>query len=384
MSYFSRRSLRRAFRRTVSLCLICFVTQFGLATAARAQANSLKLFASPHATLVAQAAPISDPDFVADAVERVGPAVVRINSSRTVAQSSPFSDRRGFEQRGEGSGFIVTEDGLIFTNAHVVEGADRVEVVLKDGRRFEGKVIGADPLTDVAVVDINADELPVVDIGDSRLLIPGEWAIAIGNPLGLDSTVTVGIISAVGRSAADVGIPMQRAQFIQTDAAINPGNSGGPLLNERGEVIAINTAIIRGANGIGFAVPIRTAQRIANQLVATGRVSRAYLGIQMSTLTPELRDRINDDPNSNFSVAADRGVLIQSVATDGPAAAGGLRAGDVILRIDGEEITSSDRLQQYVEFAAVGDELQITVQRNGSERTVAVVTGEFPLELVSG
>ncbi|MEO0353807.1 MAG: trypsin-like peptidase domain-containing protein [Cyanobacteria bacterium P01_A01_bin.3] len=333
--------------------------------------------------LMAQAAPISDPDFVADAVERVGPAVVRINSSRTVAQNSPFSDR-GFEQRGEGSGFIVTNDGLIFTNAHVVEGADRVEVVLQDGRRFEGKVIGADPLTDVAVVDIDADELPVVDIGDSRLLTPGEWAIAIGNPLGLDSTVTVGIISAVGRSAADVGIPTQRAQFIQTDAAINPGNSGGPLLNERGEVIAINTAIIRGANGIGFAVPIRTAQRIANQLVATGRVSRAYLGIQMSTLTPELRDRINDDPNSNFNVDTDRGVLIQSVAPDGPAASAGLRAGDVILSIDGEDITSSDRLQQYVEFAAVGDELEIAVLRNGEERTIAVVTGEFPLELVSG
>lgn len=332
---------------------------------------------------MAQAAPISDPDFVADAVERVGPAVVRINSSRTVAQNSPFSDR-GFEQRGEGSGFIVTNDGLIFTNAHVVEGADRVEVVLQDGRRFEGKVIGADPLTDVAVVDIDADELPVVDIGDSRLLTPGEWAIAIGNPLGLDSTVTVGIISAVGRSAADVGIPTQRAQFIQTDAAINPGNSGGPLLNERGEVIAINTAIIRGANGIGFAVPIRTAQRIANQLVATGRVSRAYLGIQMSTLTPELRDRINDDPNSNFNVDTDRGVLIQSVAPDGPAASAGLRAGDVILSIDGEDITSSDRLQQYVEFAAVGDELEIAVLRNGEERTIAVVTGEFPLELVSG
>lgn len=332
---------------------------------------------------MAQAAPISDPDFVADAVERVGPAVVRINSSRTVAQNSPFSDR-GFEQRGEGSGFIVTDDGLIFTNAHVVEGADRVEVVLQDGRRFEGKVIGADPLTDVAVVDIDADELPVVDIGDSRLLTPGEWAIAIGNPLGLDSTVTVGIISAVGRSAADVGIPTQRAQFIQTDAAINPGNSGGPLLNERGEVIAINTAIIRGANGIGFAVPIRTAQRIANQLVATGRVSRAYLGIQMSTLTPELRDRINDDPNSNFNVDTDRGVLIQSVAPDGPAASAGLRAGDVILSIDGEDITNSDRLQQYVEFAAVGDELEIAVLRNGEERTIAVVTGEFPLELVSG
>ena len=382
MTYFSRRSLNWAIRQTVSLCLVCFVTQLALVTSVRADPSGLTAIGG-HRTLLAQAAPISDPDFVADAVERVGPAVVRINSSRTVAQSSPFSDR-GFEQRGEGSGFIVTEDGLIFTNAHVVEGANRVEVVLKDGRRFEGKVIGADPLTDVAVVDIDADTLPVVEIGDSRLLTPGEWAIAIGNPLGLDSTVTVGIISAVGRSAADVGIPMQRAQFIQTDAAINPGNSGGPLLNERGQVIAINTAIIRGANGIGFAVPIRTAQRIANQLVATGRVSRAYLGIQMSTLTPDLRDRLNADPSVTFNVDVDRGVLIQSVAADGPAAAGGLRAGDVILSIDGEAISNSDQLQQYVEFVSVGEALEVTVIRNGSERTVSVVTGEFPLELVSG
>ena len=381
MSHFSRRSLHWAFRQTISLCLVCIVAQVAISTPARA--NPLLSVRERQATLVAQAAPISDPDFVADAVERVGPAVVRINSSRTVARNSPFSER-GFEQRGEGSGFIVTEDGLIFTNAHVVEGAERVEVVLQDGRTFEGKVVGSDPLTDVAVVDIDADALPVAEIGDSRVLTPGEWAIAIGNPLGLDSTVTVGIISAVGRSAADVGIPMQRAQFIQTDAAINPGNSGGPLLNERGEVIAINTAIIRGANGIGFAVPIRTAQRIANQLVATGRVSRAYLGIQMSTLTPELRDSINDDPNANFTVEANQGVLIQSVSPDGPAAVGGLRAGDVILRIDGEEIPTSDRLQQYVEFAAVGDELSITVLRNGTEQTISVIAGEFPLELVSG
>ncbi|MEM9567001.1 MAG: trypsin-like peptidase domain-containing protein [Cyanobacteria bacterium P01_E01_bin.34] len=382
MSHFSMRALHWAFRQTVSFCLICLVAQLAIVTPTQAS-SIFSAKGLQQGTLLAQAALISDPDFVADAVERIGPAVVRINSSRTISQSSPFGDR-GSEQRGEGSGFIVTDDGLIFTNAHVLEGAERVEVVLQDGRRFEGKVIGADPLTDVAVVDIDAEELPVAEIGDSRLLTPGEWAIAIGNPLGLDSTVTVGIISAVGRSAADVGIPMQRAQFIQTDAAINPGNSGGPLLNERGEVIAINTAIIRGANGIGFAVPIRTAQRIANQLVATGRVSRAYLGIQMSTLTPELRDRINDDPNSNFNVDADRGVLVQSVAPDGPAASAGLRAGDVILSINGEDITSSDQLQQYVEFAAVGDRLEIAVSRNGEERTIVVLTGEFPLELVSG
>ena len=383
MTHSPRPTLFRAIRRTVSFCLVLLLAQIPAIRSVRADASPLPHLEHYSGTILAQAAPISDPHFVADAVERVGPAVVRINSSRTVNPNTQFRNR-GFEQRGEGSGFIVTKDGLIFTNSHVVEGANLVEVVLKDGRSFEGEVLGTDPLTDVAVIDIDADDLPVADIGDSRLLTPGEWAIAIGNPLGLDNTVTVGIISAIGRSAADVGIPMQRAQFIQTDAAINPGNSGGPLLNERGQVIAINTAIIRGANGIGFAVPIRTAQRIANQLVATGHVSRAYLGIQMSTLTAALRDRINEDPRATFNVDADRGVLVQSVAPEGPAARGGLRAGDVILKINGEDIRDSTQLQQYVEFTSVGEPLDITVLRNGSERTFSVVTSEFPLELVSG
>ncbi|MGK7906589.1 MAG: trypsin-like peptidase domain-containing protein [Synechococcus sp.] len=382
MNHLPRRSLSWALCQTAGLCLALILFQIPSIDTARADSPPIAVLDNTNSQLLAQAIPISDPNFVADAVERVGPAVVRINSSRTVGPSSPLSSR-GFEQRGEGSGFIVTEDGLVFTNSHVVEGADRVEVVLKDGRIFEGEVLGADPLTDVAVVKIDADGLPLAAIGDSRLLTPGEWAIAIGNPLGLDNTVTVGIVSAVGRSAADVGIPMQRAQFIQTDAAINPGNSGGPLLNEQGQVIAINTAIIRGANGIGFAVPIRTAQRIANQLVATGHVSRAYLGIQMSTLDADLRDRINADPRATFQVDAERGVIVQSVAPDGPAAQGGLRAGDVILKIDGKKILNSNQLQQYVEFASVGDSLDITVLRNGSERTFSVITTEFPLELVS-
>lgn len=322
-------------------------------------------------------------NFVASAVEQVGPSVVRINASRTVQAQMPARGfpPQDFEQRGSGSGFIVSEDGLIFTNAHVVEGADQVQVVLTDGRQYEGQVLGADPLTDVAVVKIEALNLPVVSIGNSDALAPGEWAIAIGNPLGLDNTVTVGIISAIGRSAADVGIPMQRAQFIQTDAAINPGNSGGPLLNENGEVIAINTAIIRGANGIGFAVPIATAQRIAEQLISQGRVSRAYLGIQMSTLDASLRDRINADPRAPFQVEGEQGVLVQNVERGGPAEAGGLRAGDVIVAINGDSVLTANDLQQYVEQVDVGAALRITVERGGRRRSVTVTTGEFPDEL---
>src|SRR4028119_20504 len=196
-------------------------------------------------------------------------------------------------ERGTGSGFIISSNGQILTNAHVVAGADTVSVTLKDGRAFKGKVLGVDTVTDVAVVKIDAGNLPAVSLGNSDQLKPGEWAIAIGNPLGLDNTVTTGIISATGRTSSQVGVPDKRVQFIQTDAAINPGNSGGPLLNASGQVIGMNTAIIQRAQGLGFAIPINTAQRIANQLVTQGKVEHPYLGIQMVTLTPELKKNLN-------------------------------------------------------------------------------------------
>ncbi|MEM6592520.1 MAG: trypsin-like peptidase domain-containing protein, partial [Cyanobacteria bacterium P01_C01_bin.73] len=228
------------------------------------------------------------PNFIAEAVEQVGPAVVRIDAARTVTRRVPsvFNDPffreffGGFNlpeqpstrvEQGTGSGFIVESNGTILTNAHVVAGADRVIVTLRDGREFPGEVIGEDSLTDVAVIRVQASGLPTVSIGNSDRIRPGEWAIAIGNPLGLDNTVTAGIISATGRSSTQVRIPDKRVSFIQTDAAINPGNSGGPLLNQRGEVIGMNTAIIGGAQGLGFAIPINTAQAIANELIANGR-----------------------------------------------------------------------------------------------------------------
>jgi serine protease Do len=208
----------------------------------------------------------ANPNFIVAAAEKAGSAVVRIDSSRT------FSNRTtrygNGVMRGIGSGFIIQSDGLILTNAHVVDGADTVTVTLKDGRNFRGRVVGKDEQTDVAVVKIQANNLPSVTIGNSNQLKPGEWAIAIGNPLGLDNTVTVGIISATNRAASDVGAPNRSINFIQTDAAINPGNSGGPLLNQQGQVIGINTAIIGHAQGLGFAIPINTAQQIANQLIA--------------------------------------------------------------------------------------------------------------------
>lgn len=203
-------------------------------------------------------------NFVVAAVEKTGSAVVRIDSSRTLRSGRQVP-------RGTGSGFIFRSDGLILTNAHVVNGTDTVTVTLKNGSEFTGRVLGSDRQTDVAVVKIQANNLPTVSIGNSDRLQPGEWAIAIGNPLGLDNTVTVGIISATGRSSGVVGAAGREVNFIQTDAAINPGNSGGPLLNQQGQVIGMNTAILRGTQGLGFAIPINEAQQVANQLI--GRAS---------------------------------------------------------------------------------------------------------------
>jgi Do/DeqQ family serine protease len=331
---------------------------------------------------------------IAAIVQQVGPAVVRIDSSRTVKnpQAQMFNDPffRNFfgdqapqmpdtqVQKGMGSGFIINKNGTILTNAHVVDGAEKVTVTLKDGRTFEGKVMGRDSVTDVAVVKIDAQDLPVVKVGDSRTLQPGETAIAIGNPMGLDNTVTEGIISATGRSSGQVGIPDKRVNFIQTDAAINPGNSGGPLLNQRGEVVGINTAIIQGAQGLGFAIPIDTAQEISEQLIASGKVEHPFLGIQMVTLTPEVKQQINSNPNSGLSVYDDQGVLVIRVVPGSPADKAGLRAGDVIGQINGQAVKDADALQQAVETSQVGKNLQLALKRNGQNMDLAVKAGAYP------
>jgi Do/DeqQ family serine protease len=342
--------------------------------------------------------PTMDTNFIAEAARITGPAVVRINASRTVTTPAfpeifddPFFRRffgdefpqlerrmpRERIERGTGSGFIIDKNGNIITNAHVVEGSDRVTVTLKDGRQFEGKVLGTDPLTDIAVVKVNATNLPVVKIGSSTNLQPGEWAIAIGNPLGLDNTVTAGIISALGRRSGEIGVD-KRVSFIQTDAAINPGNSGGPLLNQRGEVIGVNTAIIQGAQGLGFSIPIETAQRIAKQLIEHGSVRRAYLGIQMLTLDSDTRNRLKGDPNIPFEVTADKGVLITRVVPNSPAARAGLKAGDVILKVAGESVETADKVQQIVETKNVGDRIPMDIKRGSENLSITVEAGQFP------
>ncbi len=329
-------------------------------------------------------------NFIANVVQDVGQAVVRIDATRTVDVPSSFGNpiiERFFGQesfppqqrvqRGVGSGFIVSNDGQILTNAHVVADADEVSVVLKDGRRFAGKVVGADPVTDVAVINIDAANLPVVELGNSDIIIPGQWAIAIGNPLGLNNTVTQGIVSAIGRSGSDIGVQDKRLDFIQTDAAINPGNSGGPLLNAQGEVIGVNTAIIGGAQGLGFAIPIETAQRVANQLVTTGRVEHPYLGVRLIELTADLQQEINQS-NLGFKVNQDEGVLVVDVARNSPAARAGLRPGDIIIQIKGVQIQNADQVQDQVETTPLGNTIPIQVQRNGSTQTLTIKPEQLP------
>ncbi len=335
-----------------------------------------------------------DQNFISRVVQKVGPAVVRIDSTRTITTDVPsiFSDpffRHFFGgefptppskeiERGTGSGFIIDSNGTILTNAHVVTGTPTVRVTLKDGRVFKGRVLGADPVTDVAVVKIDAHNLPTVTLGNSNLIEPGEWAIAIGNPLGLDNTVTAGIISATGRTSAEIGIPDKQVNFIQTDAAINPGNSGGPLLNAQGEVVGINTAIIGGAQGLGFAIPINTARRIARELIAHGHVDHPFLGIEMATLTPALQKQINSDPNSNLTVKQDHGVLVVRVMLNSPASRGGIRAGDVIVSINKQPIKTAQEVQRAVEKSTVGGTLDVEVERNSQLVSLTVHPGAYP------
>lgn len=336
-------------------------------------------------------APRSNPNFIAEAAELVGPAVVRIDATRRVATKVPeaFNNplfRRFFGEnlptpeervrRGTGSGLILSSEGQIITNAHVVDGASSVQVTLKDGRQFEGKVLGVDDLTDIAVVKINAKELPTAPLGRSDILVPGQWAIAIGNPLGLDNTVTVGIISATGRSSSQVGIPDKRVRFIQTDAAINPGNSGGPLLNDQGEIIGINTAIRADAQGLGFAIPIETALRIANQLFTKGKADHPFLGISMV----EMNATVKKDASQRLQlkITAEKGVLIMEVLENSPAAKAGLKPGDVIVKVAGAAVETPTQVQELVEQSIVGEELALSVNRGGKLETIKVWPGTFP------
>ncbi len=337
------------------------------------------------------------PNFIAAVSDKVGPAVVRITTSRSTQKpdANPFYNPFGQEPdendrptnrppdrrprgQGTGSGFIISADGKVLTNAHVVEGVDSVEVTMQDGRTLKGKVIGADRITDVAAIQLDGKDFPTVTLGDATKLTPGQWAIAIGNPLGLDHTVTAGIISALGRSSSEVGIPDKRVRFIQTDAAINPGNSGGPLLNDRGEVIGINTAIRANAQGLGFAIPIETAKSISDQLFKQGKASHPFLGVQMADLSPDLRDRIKRESRKQIQITKEKGVIILGIAKDSPAAQANLQPGDIFKTIQGQAVQSSSEVQAKVEASTIGQPLPIEILRDGNTIAIEIRPAEFP------
>lgn len=285
-----------------------------------------------------------------------------------------FGERIPRERHSLGSGVIVDTRGHILTNNHVVERADEIQVRLSDGRNFQARVAGKDPKTDVAVIKIDVEgDLPVARLGDSDKIRTGEWAMAIGNPFGLDQTVTVGVISAVGRGG--MGITTYE-DFIQTDASINPGNSGGPLVNLRGEVIGLNTAILATGQGIGFAIPINMAREIKDRLIAYGRVVRGWLGVGIQPLTEDLA--------AQFGVTPEAGVLVGNVVPGGPADRSGLRPGDIIQEFNGTKITSARQLQLEVARSPVGSQARLTVLRQGQPLTPTVTLGEQPTERVAG
>ena len=338
--------------------------------------------------------PIERGSFVTEAVKKVGNAVVRIDTEKTITRRAatdpmmedPFFRRffgdellapREEMMRGQGSGFLIDKSGVLLTNSHVVNGADKVTVTLKDGRKFEGKVRGVDEVTDLAVVKIEGNDLPVAILGVSTDVQVGDWAIAVGNPLGLDNTVTLGIVSTLKRSSVSIGIPDKRLDFIQTDAAINPGNSGGPLLNDNGEVIGINTAIRADAMGIGFAIPIDKAKELKDQLARGEKIRHPYLGVQMTNLTPELAKLNNDDPNAVFIVPEVTGVIVVKVLPGTPAAKSGIRRGDVITAIDGAAITAAEELQRVVENSRLGQALKVELKRGDQNQTITIKTGEL-------
>ena len=299
-----------------------------------------------------------------------GRAVVSIKTESQDKRSPQIGKDRPKEEpphRGVGSGIIVDPRGFVLTNHHVIERADEIELTLSDGRTFAGMVIGRDPKTDLAVIKVDTDqELPAATLGDSDAVRVGHWAVAIGNPFGLGHSLTVGVISGVGRG--ELGLSSFE-DYIQTDAAINPGNSGGPLLNIRGEVIGINTAINPVGRGIGFAIPINMAKEVMQQLVENGRVVRGYLGVVIQTLSPEMA--------SKFEVAENGGVLIGDILRGSPAEHAGLKRGDVILDFAGRPLHKMQELQRLVASTRPGTPVQIKVLRDRQQQLMALEIGEL-------
>jgi Do/DeqQ family serine protease len=328
-----------------------------------------------------------------EVAKNVQPSVVNITTEKTITmrpwdrfgedffKGSPFEEFfKGFgfspqgegkvyehKQRSGGSGVIVDKEGYILTNNHVIEGADKVKVRLNDGREFTATVKGQDSRTDLAVLHMKSKDLPVATLGDSDKLEVGEWAIAIGSPFGLEHTVTVGVISAKGRSGFGTGT---YEDFVQTDASINPGNSGGPLINIDGEVIGINAMIIQPGTGIGFAIPINMAKQILNDLIKTGKVVRPWLGISVQDLTPEIAE--------HFKLKEKEGTLVGQVYQGTDAGKAGLASGDIIISVDDKPIKNVGELVKEIQKRKVGQKVRLNIIREGKPLTVEVTTSAMP------
>ncbi|MDO9099975.1 MAG: trypsin-like peptidase domain-containing protein [Caldisericota bacterium] len=297
---------------------------------------------------------------VENAVKIASPAVVRINVTATA--QDPFWMIPS-QETGIGSGFIITSDGYVLTNNHVVQDATTITVTLKDGREFRGQVVGTDPLSDVAVVKISGANLPTIQLGDSSRLTVGQKVIAIGNPYGLDQTVTTGVISALERNIqADQGKTL--VGVVQTDAAINPGNSGGPLVDLSGRVVGINTMIYQNAQGLGFSVSVNTARKVYDSIIATGSITWPALGITGATLSSEI--------SQQYNISITQGVYIASVTADSGAEAAGLRKGDVITELDGKMVATIDEVLRYIRTKSVGDDVEVVIHRDGRSQTITV------------
>ncbi len=324
----------------------------------------------------------------ADLVEKIKPAVVNISTTKVVktqGRRSPFGDDffdrffggddfmrrffgdnpREFKQRSLGSGFIITKDGYIFTNNHVVEKADKIKVRLSSGKEYDAKVIGKDSKTDIALIKINAtNNLPVAELGDSDKLRVGDWVLAIGNPFGLEQTVTQGIVSAKGRVIGSGPYD----NFIQTDASINPGNSGGPLFNLEGRVVGINTAIVAHGQGIGFAIPVNMAKDVLNDLKSKGKVTRGWLGVSVQDIT--------EDIAANMGIKEKEGALVADVVKGDPAEKAGLRTGDIIVEIDGKKVHDTHELLRIVAGVPVGKTVVLKAVRDGRLQNFNITVAE--------
>lgn len=305
-------------------------------------------------------------DVIAELAERVKPAVVNVLPVQGLGRSKEAPRDRPPNTPGSGSGVIIDPEGHIVTNNHVVGDASEVEVRLSDKTKFVAQVVGKDPDTDLAVLKVSSDRpLPYVDFGDSSLVRVGQWVMAVGNPFGLDRTVTLGVVSGIGRENMNLS---RYENFIQTDASINPGNSGGPLFNVRGEVIGINTAIINFAQGIGFAIPSNMAKQVIQQLLTRGKVVRGWLGVGIQPLTAELATK--------FGVKEGEGVLVNEVFENDPAARGGIKPGDIITKIDGKPVDTPNSLSRLIASLAPGDVAQVEVMRDGKLQVLSVALSE--------